>query len=70
MASLDLTHATFWNRMDRAVRHVGKLPEWVKGSPINERSNTLVHSHRQGSANNSDDLATTPARADSPPPRR
>jgi hypothetical protein len=23
--------------MDRATRHVGKAPAWVKGSPINER---------------------------------
>jgi hypothetical protein len=38
MASQKLTHETFWNRMDRATRHVGKLPDWVKGSPNNERS--------------------------------
>ncbi len=37
MASQKLTHAAFWNRMDRATRHVGKAPAWVKGSPINER---------------------------------
>jgi hypothetical protein len=37
MASEKLTHAAFWDRMDRATRHVGKVPAWVKGSPINER---------------------------------
>ena len=37
MASQKLIHAEFWDRMDRATRHVGKVPAWVKGSPINER---------------------------------
>jgi hypothetical protein len=37
MASQKLTHAAFWDRMDRATRHVGRLPDWVKGSPNNER---------------------------------
>ena len=42
MASQKLTHATFWNSMDRATRHVGKLPDWVKGSPSNE-GRIIVH---------------------------
>lgn len=70
MASQDLVHATFWNRMDRAVRHVGRLPEWVKGSPINERSSTLVHAQGQGSANSPAEVATSPAKADPPSPLR
>jgi uncharacterized membrane protein YdfJ with MMPL/SSD domain len=37
MASQNLTHAAFWDRMDRATRHVGKFPDWVKGSPSNQR---------------------------------
>lgn len=37
MASQKLTHAAFWDRMDRATRNVAKAPDWVKGSPINER---------------------------------
>lgn len=37
MTSRKLAHAEFWERMDRATRHVGKYPEWVKGSPVNER---------------------------------
>lgn len=32
-----LKHAAFWRRMDRAVRHVGKFPAWLRGSRKNER---------------------------------
>jgi hypothetical protein len=37
MPDRKLTHAAFWERMDRAVRHVDKYPDWLKGSPVNER---------------------------------
>jgi hypothetical protein len=70
MANQDLTHAMFWNRMDRAVRHVGKLPEWVKGSPINERSSTLVRTLPQESADSLSDVSPSPASADSTSTRR
>jgi len=34
---LTLTRAAFWDRLCRAARHIGKLPDWIKGSPRNER---------------------------------
>jgi hypothetical protein len=65
MANQNLTHATFWNRMDRAIRHVGKLPEWVKGSPINVRSATIGDEQCQGSTKKAGDGAASRARHDS-----
>jgi hypothetical protein len=40
MENRKLTHELFWARMDHAARHVEKLPDWVKGSPCNERRST------------------------------
>jgi len=55
MASQKLIHAAFWDRMDRATRHVGKVPEWVKGSPTNERPapSPCVPYQSSGERNNS-----------------
>ena len=50
MPSQKLTHAAFWDRMDRATRHVGKLPDWVKGTPSNERPASSVCDQCQTSA--------------------
>lgn len=38
MPEAQLTHQTFWDRMDRATRRVGSYPEWLKGSRSNERT--------------------------------
>ena len=51
--------------MDRAIRHVGKLPEWVKGSPINVRSATIGDEQCQGSTKKAGDGAASRARHDS-----
>ncbi len=69
MASQKLTHATFWNRMDRATRHVGKLPDWVKGSPSNERSASSGCVQYQSSAERSGRDSITAVRQDPLPPR-
>lgn len=69
MASQKLTHAAFWDRMDRATRHVGKLPDWLKGSPRNERSASSVCGQYQGSAARSGSDSTTTVRQDPLPPR-
>ena len=70
MASEKLTHAMFWNRMDRATRHVGRLPDWVKGSPSNERlaSSGFSQSDANGARTGSD--STTGTKRESPPSRR
>jgi hypothetical protein len=69
MVNQNLTHATFWNRMDRAIRHVGKLPKWVKGSPINVRSASIDGEQCQGSTKKTGDAAASRARHDSALPR-
>ena len=33
-----LTHKTFWTRMEQNTRCVEQMPNWVKGSPLNQRS--------------------------------
>ena len=70
MASQELTHAAFWNRMDRATRHVGKFPDWVKGSPNNERPIPSACSQCQDSAARTGTDSPTAARQDDPPPPR
>lgn len=67
MASQKLTHATFWDRMDRATRHVGKLPPWLKGSPSNERS---VCGQCQADIAPAGSDATTSVKQNPPPPRQ
>jgi hypothetical protein len=68
MASQKLTHAAFWDRMDRATRHVGKLPDWVKGSPSNERPASAVCGRYQTSAaHGSSDTTTIPVQDPLPP---
>jgi hypothetical protein len=69
MASPKLTHAAFWDRMDRATRHVGKLPDWVKGSPSNERSTSSVCVQYQTSAARRGSDSTVNVRQDPLPPR-
>jgi hypothetical protein len=31
-------YSAFWDRMEENSEYVSKLPDWVKGSPVNERS--------------------------------
>jgi hypothetical protein len=31
-------YSAFWDRMEQNSEYVSKLPDWVKGSPVNERS--------------------------------
>ena len=69
MASQQLTHAAFWDRMDRATRHVGKLPDWVKGSPSNERSASSGCVQYQTSAARNGSDSTPAVRQDPVPPR-
>jgi hypothetical protein len=68
MASHQLTHAMFWNRMDRATRHVGKMPDWVKGSPHNERPPLTGRGQLQDRAGGASDSTVAP-RQDTLPPR-
>jgi hypothetical protein len=71
MASQKLTHAAFWDRMDRATRHVGRLPDWVKGSPNNERLAASSCGPDQGSATGSGSDSAIAAKQDDPlPPRQ
>jgi hypothetical protein len=71
MPSQKLTHAAFWDRMDRATRHVGKLPDWVKGTPSNERPASSVCDQCQTSAarSGSGSNSTTTAVREPLPPR-
>ena len=69
MASQKLTHATFWDRMDRATRHVGKLPDWVKGSPSNERSPASIDGQYQDRTTKSGNDSAAIVRQDPLPPR-
>jgi len=66
MAS-ELTHAMFWNRMDRVSRHVGKLPDWVKGSPTNERSALTTFGQHQEPAVSTSDSTVAPKQDPLPP---
>ena len=68
MASQELTHAAFWDRMDRATRHVGRLPDWVKGSPINQRAAQSACVQYQSGAQRSGSNSTTAVRHDPLPP--
>jgi hypothetical protein len=36
----DPKYSAFWDRMDQNAEYVKQLPDWVKGSPVNERSPT------------------------------
>jgi len=69
MASQKLTHAAFWDRMDRATRHVGKAPDWVKGSPINERPAQSTCGKYLSGADRSGSNSTIAVRQDPLPPR-
>ena len=69
MASQKLTHAAFWDRMDRATRHVGKLPDWVKGSPNNERPASSASGQYQSGATRDGSDSTAAVRQDPLPPR-
>lgn len=69
MASQKLTHAAFWDRMDRATRHVGKAPDWVKGSPINERPEQSTSAKYLSDGDRSGSNSTTAVRQDNLPPR-
>jgi hypothetical protein len=69
MASQKLTHAAFWDRMDRATRHVGKAPDWVKGSPINERPAQPTRGKYLSGTEQQSSNATTAVRQDLLPPR-
>jgi hypothetical protein len=70
MASEKLTHATFWNRMDRATRHVSKLPDWVKGSPSNKRPARSVGGQCDNNTASSGSDSFGNGRPDSLPTRR
>lgn len=70
MANAKLTHATFWNRMDHATRHVGKLPDWVKGSPSNQRPAMSVCGQGQNSTTLSGSNSSISAKQDTFPPQR
>lgn len=36
----ELTHKRFWNRMEKNSTVVDRMPAWVKGSPVNQRTQT------------------------------
>ena len=36
-----LTHPDYWRRMDEVARMVDGWPDWLKGSPTNEREAVL-----------------------------
>jgi hypothetical protein len=55
--------------MDRATRHVGKAPDWVKGSPINERPAQPTCSKYLSGADRSGSNSTIAVRQDPLPPR-
>lgn len=42
-----LNHPDFWKRMEINSRVVAKMPQWVKGSPVNHRGQNH-HNQRHG----------------------
>ena len=62
MDKAKLKHPMFWQRIDRATRHVGKLPDWVKGSPINQRAENSRDSQLGTGTSKGDGISRTRAR--------
>ncbi len=41
-ADNELTHQEFWSRMEKNSLVVERMPGWVKGSPVNKRTQTAT----------------------------
>lgn len=38
-----LTHESFWARMEKNSQIVAQMPQWMKGSPVNYRTDTATN---------------------------